>query len=318
MDKNKLLLLLKRLYGEYKEQNRSEYLFRCPLCNSVDSKKKLSINLDISSKNRHGNTAFGNWHCWRNPEHKGASLYKLLTATQRASYIPELKDILKDSYQYTKSAQTENIVQTYTPSVSLPKGSKFILNEPISTLQKSAIQYLVNRGLDVIDFYRYNIHYCSDGDYFGYIIFPSYDLSFKMNYYIGRSFTGNSFRYKMPPLSKNIVFNEHLINWNEPVILCEGIFDAIAIGDNAIPILGNSINQTLFDKITTYGQPVYIALDNDIYKVIVSTIKLLLQNNITVYHVKLSEKDPSLMGKDEMKKVINDAELVTHRQFLLM
>jgi len=317
MEKNRLLSFLKKLYGEYKEQNRSEYLFRCPLCNSSDTKKKLSIHLDTSTTNKHGKNSFGNWHCWRNPEHKGTSLYKLLTVTSKINYIPDLKDILKNSnikhieYKSDKS-------DTPDTNIYLPKNSNFILNEPISMIQKSAIQYLVNRGLDTIDFFRYNIQYCADGEYFGYVIFPSYDTSFKLNYYVGRSFTGNPMRYKMPALSKNIIFNEHLINWNEPIILCEGIFDAIAIGDNAIPILGNSINQALFNKITTIGSIVYVALDNDIYKVLVSTIKKLLQNNIVVYHIKLEEKDPSLMGKEQMKTAIANAELITHKQFLLM
>lgn len=315
MNINRLLTFLSRIFGEYKAQNNSEYVFRCPLCNAGDSKKKLSINLDATTKN--GKTLFGQWHCWRNPDHKGSSLYKLLTATNKISYIADLKELLKD-VPNSWSSTTASTKQFKSDYISLPQESKFILDEPMSIMQKSAIGYLVGRGFDTIDFLRYNVHYGYAGDYFGYIIFPSYNKFFKLNYYTARSFTGSSVKHILPELPKNIIFNEHLINWNEPIILCEGVPDAVAIGDNAIPILGNSISQALFDKITIVGAVVYIALDNDMYEVLISTIKKLLKNNITIYYVKLDIKDPSLIGKEGMKEFIKNAELITHKQFLQM
>ncbi len=34
---------------------------------------------------------------------------------------------------------------------------------------------------------------------------------------------------------------EIFINWNSPIIRCEGMFDAISIKRNAIPLLGKNI-----------------------------------------------------------------------------
>ena len=39
------------------------------------------------------------------------------------------------------------------------------------------------------------------------------------------------------------------INWNLPIILCEGAFDAMAIKRNAIPLFGKKISTTLMKKI---------------------------------------------------------------------
>ena len=52
-------------------------------------------------------------------------------------------------------------------------------------------------------------------------------------------------------MSRDIVFNELFVDWKEKVYLVEGIFDAIAVGMNAIPILGSTINENsnLFKKL---------------------------------------------------------------------
>jgi hypothetical protein len=44
-------------------------------------------------------------------------------------------------------------------------------------------------------------------------------------------------------VSRDIIGFELFINWNVPIILCEGVFDAIAIKRNAIPLLGKTIQK---------------------------------------------------------------------------
>ena len=93
------------------------------------------------------------------------------------------------------------------------------------------------------------------------------------------------------------------INWNEPIVLCEGVFDAIAIRRNAIPLFGKTIPKSLMKKIyEKQVKQIYILLDSD---AIMDSIKMtdsLMKNGIDVYYVNLSEEDPSDMG---FKKVIN-------------
>ena len=93
------------------------------------------------------------------------------------------------------------------------------------------------------------------------------------------------------------------INWNEPIVLCEGLFDAIAIKRNAIPLFGKTIPKSLMKKIyEKQVKQIYILLDSD---AIMDSIKMtdsLMKNGINVYYVNLSEEDPSDMG---FKKVIN-------------
>jgi DNA primase len=78
---------------------------------------------------------------------------------------------------------------------------------------------------------KYNIGYCEEGRYNNRIIVPSYDANGELNYFIARDINPNSKKkYDAPKCNKNeLIGLEYFINWDVPVILCEGIFDAIAI-----------------------------------------------------------------------------------------
>ena len=54
------------------------------------------------------------------------------------------------------------------------------------------------------------------------------------------------------------------VNWNEPIILVEGVFDAIAIRNNAIPLLGKFPSKTLVMRLVEKQvKKIYVALDED-------------------------------------------------------
>ena len=42
-------------------------------------------------------------------------------------------------------------------------------------------------------------------------------------------FTEEKFKYKNPPVSKNVIMFENQVNWKEPITLVEGVFDAMAV-----------------------------------------------------------------------------------------
>ena len=75
-------------------------------------------------------------------------------------------------------------------------------------------------------------------------------------------------KYLNPPVGRDIIFNELNIDWDEPVILVEGVFDAIVAGYNAIPILGSTLREEskLFQAIVIHDTPIYLALDEDAKK----------------------------------------------------
>ena len=97
--------------------------------------------------------------------------------------------------------------------------------------------------------------------------------------------------------SSNIIPFELFINWNLPLILCEGPFDAIAIKRNAIPLLGSNIQGSLMKKIVTSTvKKIYIALDSDAIKKSIKYAEEFINEGKEVYIVELQGKDPSEMG----------------------
>jgi len=169
---------------------------------------------------------------------------------------------------------------------------------------------LKKRNINKSDILKYSIGYCEYGPYKNRIILPSYNNLGELNYFTARDFYGYSNRKYLNPSydrEQNII-NELFINWSFPVVLCEGIFDAIAIGINAIPLMGKSITSLLRMKLLHYGQPTYIALDEDAYMDAVESANDLIDQGLEIYIVKIPKgEDPGSLGFKKMQQLINSA-----------
>ena len=235
---NELLVnLVSKVLGPGKQTARGNRAFHCPLCNH--SKPKLEINFTDNKKGHHP------WHCWVCNE-KGKYLNNLFKKVKASpEYFSELKSLVKTGYQVKD-------IETIKYDLKLPKDFKSISINSKNLIGKQAWFYLKNRGITQDDINKYNIGYCEYGRYAKMIIIPSYDKNGQLNYFTGRSFEKDPFtKYKNPEASRNIIPNEHLINWSLPLVICEGMFDAIAIKRNAIPLLGKNIQSELMKKIVT-------------------------------------------------------------------
>ena len=175
------------------------------------------------------------------------------------------------------------------------------------------LAYLKNRGISKDDILKYNIGYCTSGRYRNMVIIPSYDANGSLNYFTGRSFEKEPYtKYRNPEASRNIVPFELFINWNIPVILCEGPFDAIAIKRNVIPLLGKNIQSNLMKKIVTSAvEKIYIALDKDAQKQALRFCEQLMNEGKEVYLVDMQDKDPSEMGFENFTKLIQETYPLT-------
>ena len=140
--------------------------------------------------------------------------------------------------------------------ISLPKEFISLGESPkgFNPEYKHAIHYLTQRGIGIKDIIKYNIGYCKEGLYGQRVIIPSYNSDGSLNYFVSRSYCPeNKMKYKNPPISKNVICFDSQVNWNEPIILCEGVFDAITIKRNAIPLLGKFPSRILVEKIFMSG-----------------------------------------------------------------
>jgi DNA primase len=194
--------------------------------------------------------------------------------------------------------------------VELPKEYQPLYNASgTSVIANMVKKYLYERGLTDNDFIKYGIGYTTTGTYGGRVIIPSYSGSNQLNYFVARTYDGNYYKYKNPEASKDIIFFENLINWNAPIILCEGVFDAMAIRRNAVPILGKSISTSLYKKLlTSTVTDIYIALDTDARDRALEIAEKLLNQGKRVFLIDLPGKDPSEMGFKAFTELIQSAE----------
>ena len=149
---------------------------------------------------------------------------------------------------------------------------------------------------------------------------PSYDKNGQVNYFIARSFEKEPrLKYDAPSVAKTeIVGMEYFVNWSVPVILCEGIFDAIAIKRNAVPLFGKSIPKALMLKLVeSQVKTVYLALDKDALKEALTYSEQLLNLGKEVYLIELEGKDPSDLGFENMTTLLQKAKPLTFGEIIL-
>lgn len=295
-----LVSTVNSVLGKGKETSGNNYAYQCPFCQH--HKPKLEINLVPNSKGENF------WHCWV-CNAKGKSLlglFKKLKVPQ--DKILELRSIL--NYADKKDEEESDITK-----IELPKEYKSLLSIQRTDISaKHALAYLKKRGISKEDILKYNIGFCEEGRYKNMIVVPSYNKDGVINYFIARSFEKDpSRKYDSPKCNKNAIIGlEYFINWNIPVILCEGIFDAIAIKRNVIPLFGKTIPKALMMKLVeTNVKTVYVALDRDALKDALKYAEELLNLGKDVYLVDLDDKDPSEMGFDKFTSLVHKAEQLT-------
>ena len=185
-------------------------------------------------------------------------------------------------------------------------------------ISRHALNYLRKRNITQNDIDKYGMGFCEYGQYAKMIVIPSYSDNGNLNYFTARSFEKEPYiKYRNPEASRDIIPFEMFVNWDLPIILCEGPFDAIAIKRNAIPLFGKNIQPALMKKIVTSKvQKIYIALDNDALKKALEFCELLLNEGKEVYLVKLEGKDPSDMGFEHFTKLIQKTTPLTNYKLM--
>lgn len=216
-------------------------------CNGKHHKRKLQINIEKNF-----------FHCWvcHDSSHVIKLLHKYATASQKKRYIETLQDFFEEGDQPNQI-------------VSLPEDYIFLLDCLHDPLANLAYQW-VKENCKIQDetIFQQKIGFCPSGEYKNRIIFPSYGFE-GLNYFVTRSIFDNaSFKYLDCSAKKSqIIFNEILIDWNNPLVLVEGVksyMRHIQI-PNIVPLLGSRLqkNYRLFrESILNDVSEIYIALDH--------------------------------------------------------
>jgi DNA primase len=293
-----IIQLFDKYIGPSKPLKKNEYAYHCPFCHH--HKPKLQIN-DKTFK----------FHCWTCNaggnlmylgKRIGMSDFDLSDLIGRCGMSEEVRKKLKDDWGGSikelldkitaeiAEEDDENTSQLFLPSEF--KSALELSNSITNPLERNAISYLKQRGITKKHIIKYNIGFCPTGLYGGRIIVPSYDSRNQLNYFIARSiFAEEKQKYKNPPVSKDVIVFFNQIDWKQPITLCEGVFDAIALKRNSIPLLGKFVQKTLMGAIKNTNPDIYICLDSDAQE-----DAMVLYNKIKPYvksvrNIKLDSKD---------------------------
>lgn len=255
-----IIEILEDIFGDYKLHSdyKGQISFDCPVC-SYDIKQldhgDGKGNLEINYKR-------GVYKCWSCAETHDThgSIFKLVkkygSPRQNKKFLllmPEEVDEVKRVYK--KVYLPREFVSFKDVSQGLKLTPQF----------KQAWNYIKKRNITDEMIEKFNIGFCYNGLYENRIIIPSYDTELTLNYFIARSYLSKTkLKYKNPEVQKEIIiWNEHLINWEERLYIVEGAFDSIFV-PNSIPMLGKFMSDNLFKTIYTNAKKdIVIVLDPD-------------------------------------------------------
>ena len=271
----------------------SEQAHHCPFCHH--HKKKLQVNLETQY-----------WHCWV-CDSKGRSIKSLLRRLN-----VDTRELSKIISIYGDEEPNSTTQEEFVVKLQLPKEFKSLYKKPksINPIYNQAVYYLKQRGIGRDEILKYNIGYCEDGLYGGRIIIPSYDSDGELNYFVARSFyEDEKFKYKNPPVSKNVIVFENQINWSQPITLVEGVFDSFAVKRNVIPMLGKFLPHKLKEKIFEKNvKEITILLDSDAIDDSTKHSDFFIKNGIKVKNIIPTDKDAGEMGFKDVNKLMKETE----------
>ncbi len=258
-DFSPIIDVLEDVFGDYKNHNdyRGQISFDCPVCSHEikgldhgDGKGNLEINYKMF--------VYKCWSCGETHDTHG-HLNQLVRKYGTPRQIKQFFLFLPEEFiQHKPQYKKVRLPYSFTEFSKATEGQKIIHH------YKQAYKYVKSRNISDSMLEKYKIGYCTEGLYENRIVIPSYDQNGELNYFVARSYLSYSkLKYRNPQADKEkLIWNEHLINWDETVYLVEGVFDSIFL-ENSIPLLGKFLNNNLFEKLYDNAKKIVIVLDGD-------------------------------------------------------
>jgi hypothetical protein len=233
MDDIKEIILqhLEPIFGRAKTSFQ-QIRFDCLKCDS-GQKKNLEININT-----------GAFHCWScNWSGHVAQLLKEYASDNL------WKPYFKSENIFKKAAEKKEKSEIIFPPNTIP----FYRNEEVNN-------YLIQeRGMDEKMLIDRKVQYCFDLEdgFYNHILFPFYDKDGNIHTFTAQNYTTKKYKNTGP---LNFVTYEEFLNPLFPIIITEGIYDALSV-PNAIPLLGTNI----FQAVLRFCQDkkIILALDNE-------------------------------------------------------
>lgn len=221
IDERKLILALTPL-GPYKSFG-NQLKYNCSIC-EANGAPTDKFNLEV-------NPSKGIMHCWAC--HYKGTIFKLI----QEHGVGDMARLFKrEKHEETEEVNEEKKV------LDLPREIYNVLKH------KEATDYLLSeRGLTKETLKQRNIKWCFGGRYKGSMIFPSYTEDGVLNYFVAHNLSTK--KYLMcKGVSKNVCFYQSFVDKRSPVLITEGIYDALVV-PNSLPCLGVELNEEMLTQL---------------------------------------------------------------------
>lgn len=304
---NDKLQFIQRAFGTYRISRDCRNVdVKCPIC---DPKDKTKLKLSILTEDSDDRCLA--CHCWT-CGYRSRSLWSLLFKHCSRELLFEFRDkFLPESMRHRVH---EDDVQKAPEVLRLPDDFRLFASTGVRDPDVLAMRkYLVNRQINERDLWHYKLGYSEMPGWRHRIIVPSFDANGKLNWYVGRKISSKVYgpKYEAPPGDRrHVIFNELNVDWKQRLVLCEGSFDMMKCGDNAVPLLGSdlSVESALFNAIVVNGTPIALAMDADMRTTKLPVVaQKLADYDIDVIIVRVPS-DPGEMSKHEFKAALQAAQ----------
>lgn len=300
----KLHEMLIDIFGEEYETRSGQFRINCfdPSCG--DEKGNLEISLEK-----------GIFHCWKC--HYSGNIRKLFK--DYLGHVPPMDEFVSDSDLRDYQIDFNKNIEKRPEFVGLPKEfcPLWERDRKLSIIGQRALQYALSRmTMEEIDYYK--VGYCGLGDYRWRIVIPCFEDG-KVAYWSARAIYKNlQPTYRNPDKKifvggkEDVVFNIDGARRIGRAVICEGVFDAIKVGEDGVAIFGTFLHEVQFQKLVDIPE-VYVMLDEDAKVPAARVANNFYEYGKPVKIVFLPKGDPDDYPRARLREFINEAQLFNIR-----
>ena len=290
--------------------NASQAQAFCPFHDDVGTDKK-GFNVNLLT---------GKWYCYSCQ--KGGTAQTFMRLLQIKDYEPTVDYDQLETLEEMLRDEVKSLRPTW---LNYPEGFSFITGKEDGILGKGASRYLIEeRNLTLRQILEYRIGYCYKGYYRGRVIIPTLDDSGQVLYFVARSFLKG---VKVPYLNPSneiatgkteVLFNYQNACTLSQIVVCEGVFDAMAVGQNGVAVFGKTISSQQANLLVTANpKEIIVALDGEAYQEALDIGKVLDSYGLPVRVAHLpGEEDPASLTRMELSRCLLEAKPMNVRNVL--
>lgn len=291
----KIQTIIEKYIGGYSHvEQGNQHMYHCPSCNWKNP--RLSVNYDENK--------FKCWKCGFSSLGLISLLYFVKASTLDIEEFKQAQNIKKKFSFKDLNASGETTLPTLKNRIKQKIDNKLskkrkvypFWNEKenikifdnLDTFQGiQAYNLLLEREVSDFEIEFYDIRFNPSTNK---IVFPSRDLDSRVDFYVTRS-VDFSFYSNVDEIKKtDVIFNSNLLNMKDSLYIVEGIFDALKIGYNAVPVLGTKIHTLLKKQIIRNRTPkVTIIFDDDAHDSMISELDYFYDLGVNVYFIDLNQ-----------------------------